>query len=490
MYARVRGIYATAITKILLDNGVQITQPTQPIIERFKITNPTYQPPDVTIKDLDDKNGVVIIGDPDVGRKIINIFTDIIPEIIIKEHKPLLYSIYKGIVEDIKNNQIIVDLGDTKGILQEVETSRTLSIGDEIVVSVRRATFNEPPILTTQILVSGKYMRFIKGSDRISFSEHIRSLSKRKELLTLGFMLRPSGWGVRWRSSANYATSEELLNEAKLLKEKIKEIEDKIQKSKAPSLIEPGEIVVEVIFTNKAKEKLDEIRNKVIPTIKYHHYLKSIGKYSDYVEFTEYLLKKGLPRDELSKAILDYHIERLINPNLKNITILQYYVNNTVLEIRGSLLERINNQTIIIHRRFTPGGYYDGLKVPKEENDYGLTLIKLFYPFVIHFYYNQRNELKGIYLNINTPVELVEINTFKYYDLEVDIIKKPGEQPQIIDEDKFDNLVKQGILPQEYANKVKHLLKILLEQLKEHEVKEPKEFNEIVETEIRNKILE
>ena len=471
MYVRIRGIYATALTKLLLDNGIKITQPTPPIIERFKINNILTVPPDVTIKDLNEKNGVVIIGEEKVAQKITEIFIKNLNNIIVKRYKPLLYSVYKGIIEDIKDNEIIVNLGDMKGILLDTKIPQNLEVGKEIIVSVRKTRFNQPPLLSTQIVVSGKYMRFIKGYDKISFSEHIRNLSKRRELLTLGFMIRPQGWGIRWRSSAKYASSEELLEEAKMLKEKIKELGEKIEKSKAPSLLEKGEAIIEILFTLEAKKKLDKIRDQVIPTVENHHLFKNIGKYTEHIDFIESLLKYNVPKEPISQALLNYHLDKLINPSLQNVILLQRYIDGNILEIKGSFYKRLSKDTVIIYRKFSADGYYDGLNIPKEENDYGLTLVKLFYPCIIHFYFNKNDELKGIYVNINTPVELYDVNTFTYIDLEVDVIVKPNEDPKIIDYNKFKKYLDLGVIPLNYANKINSQVNEIANFLKKHKDK-------------------
>ena len=65
--ARVRGIYATAVTKVLLDSGFGITQPTKPILERFRL-EPIFDPPDVTVKDLSDRAGVLVVGEPSAAK--------------------------------------------------------------------------------------------------------------------------------------------------------------------------------------------------------------------------------------------------------------------------------------------------------------------------------------------------------------------------------------------------------------------------------------
>lgn len=61
MKLRIRGIYATALTKLALSWGFKIVQPAEKIIQRFGI-EADNSPPDATVKDHVSKSGVVVIG--------------------------------------------------------------------------------------------------------------------------------------------------------------------------------------------------------------------------------------------------------------------------------------------------------------------------------------------------------------------------------------------------------------------------------------------
>jgi len=473
VYARIRGIYSTAITKLLLEHGIKVTQPTKPIVERFKLETPTYCPPDVTIKDLEDKRGVLVIGLPKAVEKVVQTLLDRLEQVLVKKYWPLLYSLYKGIVKEVRpNGQVLVDIGDTVGILQD--SIPGLREGDELTVCVRKPSFDGFPKLSTRLVVSGKYVKFISGEEKVTMSEYIRDPLKREELFSLGFMVRPRGWGVRWRSSAGYASAEELLEEVENLKKRVKELETKIREKSAPSLIETGEAIVELIFTLKSKKTLDQFRRSVISTVDYHHYLKSIEGFSERVDFVEYLLSKGVNRETLSEALLEYHVKTMIKRG-KGTTLHHLMINGKMVKIHGTVYNTIENG-IIMSRRFSPGGYYDGIGEKKERGDYGLTLIKLFRPYVIHFYYNKDSVLKGIYFNVNTPVELVSTNTFRYIDLEVDVVKS-SSGVKVIDYDAFERYVKRGVIPDNYAKKVENLVENV-RALLEEDFKTPLELEE------------
>lgn len=64
MYAaKVRGIYATALTNLLLKSGqFRIVQPSEEIRERFQLPD-SPEPPDIEVRDLEDGQGVVASGE-------------------------------------------------------------------------------------------------------------------------------------------------------------------------------------------------------------------------------------------------------------------------------------------------------------------------------------------------------------------------------------------------------------------------------------------
>ncbi len=62
--ARVRGIYATALTRLLLDNSFEIVQPSKPIMRRFGLEgkNEADVQPDLNVHDRLDRQGVIATG--------------------------------------------------------------------------------------------------------------------------------------------------------------------------------------------------------------------------------------------------------------------------------------------------------------------------------------------------------------------------------------------------------------------------------------------
>ena len=99
---------------------------------------------------------------------------------------------------------------------------------------------------------------------------------------------------------------------------------------------------------------------------------------------------------------------------------------------------------MIVKRSFSQGRY-DGLNLPIQEGDYGLTEVREGAGYVKHAYFSKQGKLKGEYFSINTPVELYPFGA-RYVDLEIDVICRPGEKPVISDREELALLVKNGAI--------------------------------------------
>jgi len=81
--AKIRGIYATALTRLLLDNGFKIVQPSLVIRERFNLPEDNCQP-DLEINDRFDKQGINVTGDSASIEKLASILFDMLDDVIVR----------------------------------------------------------------------------------------------------------------------------------------------------------------------------------------------------------------------------------------------------------------------------------------------------------------------------------------------------------------------------------------------------------------------
>ena len=109
---------------------------------------------------------------------------------------------------------------------------------------------------------------------------------------------------------------------------------------------------------------------------------------------------------------------------------------------REGLLIDMANSRISFKRSFSQG-HYDGLDLPIRHGDYSITEVHEGWWYIRHSYYNKSGTLIGEYYNVNTPVELYPYGA-RYLDLEIDLVRRAGEEPQIIDREKLSLLTRRG----------------------------------------------
>jgi len=84
--AKIRGIYSTALTRLLIDRGFKIVQPSAVIKERFKIevSSESREPPDLEIRDRMDRQGVYATGSIGSLRLLTSILKSTLNDVVIR----------------------------------------------------------------------------------------------------------------------------------------------------------------------------------------------------------------------------------------------------------------------------------------------------------------------------------------------------------------------------------------------------------------------
>ena len=456
MNIRVRGIYATALTKLFLSNGFTVTQPGSIIARRFSL-EPSKAPADVTVKDRDDKKGVVVIGRFEAAKDILELFRKIFPSSIFREYPYGVYDCYRGRIVGREGGYWRVEIEGGYGLL---EHSGGLEEGRMVDVYVKKPFFDKPPILGLGIVVSGRYARLMPHG-RISFSRHIKNRRRREELYTLSTFFRREGWGIRWRSNANFGKLEELMVELEELKKRALQLASRDKKE--IGLLCRGDAIVEVIFSLDDKIKLDELRNQVVDTLKWHHYFKSVADFdSTVIDWIEYLLD-CCDREKASIKIW----ERIHDCEKagREVVLEHERLNGEVVYLRG-LREEINNGVLKIKRLILSNGVYDGLGVEKKKGDYAITYLSVGEVLLPHFYYSKDGVFKGAYINLNSPIEAKSSHRYWYIDLGVDIVVASDGEVKIVDFEEFEEAFKQGLISESLYNFIKELINSFLERVR------------------------
>jgi hypothetical protein len=214
-------------------------------------------------------------------------------------------------------------------------------------------------------------------------------------------------------------------------------------------------------FPGNSKANLDAIRSTVTPTFANHHRLRILQ--AKKVERAENECREALARkDQQAK---DLFAEMVLAPLKKAGVVRIEHVKGCGKSIRpreGILIES-QGEKLVIKRSFSQGRY-DGLDLPIEEGDYGLTELQEGAWWVKHAYYSKNGRLKGEYFNINTPVELYPFGA-RYVDLEIDVVRRYGKKPVISDREELAVLVKNGVITRLVEKKAVETAESLIEKI-------------------------
>ncbi|MBC7095364.1 ribonuclease E/G [Thermococcus sp.] len=462
---RIRGIYSTALTKVLLEEGFKISQPSQRIVERFNIEK-VYDEFDVDIQDKRDSHGIVLVGTR--VEEVKRVFEEKFLDVFFRKIPYQLYGVYKGMVVKRDDRYVYVDIGSAIGTLLIEEFPDAVE-GDEVLVQVKKN--NLLPHLSVLVTIPGDYAVLIPkpiGTQKhVKISRKIRDQNERERLRILGLSVDLGDWGVLWRTAAAYKDWNLLKDELIKLSKIAQKIKD-IDKYSAPAQIVEGRDVYEVEFGGATKSKLDDIRNSMVPTIEGHHKFKAYDPELGFaVEIAEGILSK-MPSQR--KKVSDGFLEALINhkgPKTGWIFRFEHVKpDGQVIRIGpAEILEvSLNPIKLKVKRNLKPGKFYDGLEIPIENGDYAITEIEEGKWWFKHSYYDKEGNLKGEYYNICTPVEVYP-DKARYIDLEVDIVKWPDGNKEIIDKEELKVHYEDELISEKLYKAILRLTKELFEKI-------------------------
>ncbi len=147
-------------------------------------------------------------------------------------------------------------------------------------------------------------------------------------------------------------------------------------------------------FPGASKEILDRVRSFVVPALARHHRLRIIDpEMVDRAE--EELRRRPEWREELEENAF---LEAIWLPLQKKglVRVEHVRVLGEPIPLRESLLMEAGAHSLLIKRSFFRGRY-DGLDLPIEEGDYGLTEAQEEVWYIKHAYFNRGGRLKGEY---------------------------------------------------------------------------------------------
>lgn len=451
MKARVRGIYTTALTKLLLDNEFEIIEPSLTIKNRFGLADNLMQP-DMKVKDRYDMQGIRVLGKPETVEKFKAILQGALPDVITRKWMVNVDGIYKGKIVEVHGDTVYVDIGNgVVGLLHKLDVPQ--AEGESLIVQVERRRIGaKHPILTTNLKIVGEHAILVQKS-RVGVSLKIRDVSRRAELYALGTRLAPEGWGIIWREASAKMQTSVLEGEVMALAEKAKTLNEKAAVAETPSLLIEGLSFMDVEFPFLSKRTLDKLRAHVTPTLDGHHFYKSCGgRVSSALEMAEKLLENGqnesTVKDAFKRQILGEFPEEGSTVDVEHVKL-----SGAVLHLGQAEVESVSDKALKYGRTMRSNGFYDGLGVEKEAGDKAISETEFGEFYIATSYFSADGTLKGKYVNLNTPVEVYP-QTLRYVDLEVDVCVLPDGTTKVLDVEKLEKALERGFISKAFFQKI------------------------------------
>jgi len=456
MKARVRGVYTTALTKLLLDQGFDIVQASATTTQRFSLKEDASSP-DLDVYDRRDRQGVKALGKAEPVNKFISLLQSLLEDVVVRKWSVTVDGIYKGLLKEVDaaTHTAMVDIGSAVGRISDSEIHGNRAEQQLLVQVERWRLGSRQPTLTTEIKIPGTNAILIPGR-QVKISRKIIDWQTRTQLHQLGEDLATDNWGVLWRTSAAYQSPDSLRNEVSTLVEKAESIMQKVEQVEAPTVLWEGAHFVNVEFPVLSKKRLDDVRKTVALTIDGHHHFKACGyKVSAALEMAERLLERGYPQadvNDLFRQTVDTEF-----PNVSSqIRIEHVKLDGKVFHLGPALVEDFDQDKSFIRFRrvFKRPGVYDGLKTPKQPDDYAITEAKMNEWHFKTQYFSKEGRIKGTYININTPIELYPY-AIRYIDLEADVCVWPDGRVETLDMEKLEEALTTGLVTEKLVTSIK-----------------------------------
>jgi hypothetical protein len=203
-----------------------------------------------------------------------------------------------------------------------------------------------------------------------------------------------------------------------------------------------GWVTAKIEFPGVSKDFLDQVRFLVTPTVMRHHRLRiADAKTLEPVELE--LLRHPEKKETLEEKLF---VEAILLPIVKAGIVMLEHVRPSGKSIRPreGVLVDAHAEKLVFKRSFS-SGRYDGLDLDIQRGDYSLTELQEGAWYVKHSYYTREGKLIGEYYNINTPVELYPYGA-RYVDLEIDVIRRAGDEATFVDREKLSLLGQKGCI--------------------------------------------
>ena len=486
---RIRGIYTTAVTRLVLDPGAEVVGASEPIRERFD-ADFGDDPHDATVATTDDRQGVGVHGGDDAVATI-EATLDVGRDTFVWDDPTPPGAVFDARVTDTLGSGAVCDLGAAEGFLPYDATDAYLEGGDTLRVQVRESA---PPWadrradLGTGIRAGSGFATLIRGREGVTVDT--RDDAAGRELAGMTDFLDvdvPDGWGIEWAHAATRAGMDGLEAALDGAADRAAALEAALDDSSdgnsapdtgsTPRRVATPERGRWVWFGGESRAALDDARRRVTPTMPGHHRTKAATEAASAgVDLAEALCgstwgaEDGTGDDggDSGPAFPFDVVARQFGPTAGDtVTIGHGKPDGRAFTLgRGEVTDWDPDGTIEITREMSGSGTYDALGTERTPGDTATTKVRegrWWYPTV---YRSDGGESKGTYVNVCTPVECFP-DSVRYVDLHVDVVKRPDGTVERVDDDELDAAVDAGHVPPAAAEKARSVAASLERALSE-----------------------
>ena len=487
MNARVRGIYATALTRLVLEGDHAVVDASRPIRRRFDATFPV-EPPEVTVSTTDDRQGVGIAGDPDAIAPLRDLIADVGIDALAWADPTPVGTVLDGNVAETLGGGAVLELAvgaddggspddesdsddSVEGYLPYERVDARIETGDRVRAQVRASAppwASRRPELDTELRVGTGFVTVEPGSGTrvdVRDDEAARELAGMTDLLGIE---PPDGWRAVWGPAALDADVEALeaglergVADAERLAEAVG-TDGRGDPADLGRLTDPSAMRSEplarpnagvwVWFGRESRFALDAVRREVTATMPGHHRIKAGSESASAgVDFAEAIRDPGPDAEFPFAAVRDS-----FGPNEGDRLRLEHgKPDGRLITLgEGDVTAVDDDGSVVVERAMTPGGRYDELGTRREAGDVAVTSLKegrWWYPTT----YRAADEtVKGTYVNVCTPVEVFP-DAARYVDLHVDVVKHADGTVERVDDGILDASVAAGDTPEALAGKAR-----------------------------------
>jgi protein associated with RNAse G/E len=450
---RVRGIYATALTRLFGTGASEVVLASEPIRDRFD-AGFDVAPPDATVSTTGDRQGVGVVGGIDAVRVVRERLDGVGIDTLSWTDPTPAGAVFEGVVTDTLGGGCVVDLGEGEGYLAYDDAEGYVEGGDALRVQVREPAppwGEDRPALSTDLVVDGGLVELRRGASGGGGTGN----SEAARMASLLSVDPPDGWVPRWTPPAEDADMDALraaLERANDRADAVTRALAEADPDTAPArLITPLETVW-VWFGRESRFALDDRRREVTTTMPGHHRTKAAtDAASAAVDFAEAVCE---PSGEFPFAA----VTRQFGPREGDrIAIEHGKPEGRLITLgRGDVVEYDPDGAIRVEREMTPGGSYDALGVERRSGDVAATKFVEGRWWYATVYRDAEGETRGTYVNVCTPLELFP-GAVRYVDLHVDVVKHADGRVERVDDDELGAAVEAGNVPERLAERARQV---------------------------------